>query len=76
MCFSESTSRVVLSVAPDRLNEVLGRAGSGRVPAMVLGDAGGDRLHAVGAFSVALAGGHGRVAGRDPFDHRAAPVVG
>ena len=55
MCFSESASRVVLSVAPDRINEVLGRAGSGRVPSVILGDAGGDVLHADGAFHVPLA---------------------
>jgi phosphoribosylformylglycinamidine synthase subunit PurL len=55
MCFSESASRVVLSVAPDRINEVLGRAGSGRVPSVILGDAGGDDLHADGAFHVPLA---------------------
>jgi hypothetical protein len=42
----------VLSVAPDRINEVLGRAGSGRVPSVILGDAGGDVLHADGAFHV------------------------
>ena len=52
MCFSESASRVVLSVAPDRINEVLGRAGSGRVPSVILGDAGGGDLHADGVFHV------------------------
>ena len=55
MCFSESASRVVLSVAPDRLNEVLGRAGSGRVPALILGDAGGADLHADGVRRSPLA---------------------
>ncbi len=55
MCFSESASRVVLSVAADRLNEVLGRAGSGRVPSVILGDAGGTDLHADGGFHVSLA---------------------
>ncbi len=55
MCFSESASRVVASVAPDRLDEVLDRAGSGGVPATVIGDAGGDDLRAEGAFTVARA---------------------
>ncbi len=55
MCFSESASRVVLSVAPTQLNEVLGRASSAKVPAMVLGDAGGDELRSDGAFTVSLA---------------------
>jgi phosphoribosylformylglycinamidine synthase len=55
MCFSESASRVVLSVAPAQLNEVLGRASSAKVPAMVLGDAGGDELRSDGAFTVSLA---------------------
>jgi phosphoribosylformylglycinamidine synthase len=55
MCFSESASRVVLSVAPDRLNEVLGRAASGRIPSVILGDAGGSHLHADGGFHVSLA---------------------
>jgi phosphoribosylformylglycinamidine synthase len=54
MCFSESASRVVLSVAPTALNEVLGRASSAKVPAMVLGDAGGDELRSDGAFAVSL----------------------
>jgi phosphoribosylformylglycinamidine synthase subunit PurL len=55
MCFSESASRVVLSVAPAELNEVLGRASSAKVPAMVLGDAGGLDLRSDGAFAVSLA---------------------
>jgi phosphoribosylformylglycinamidine synthase len=55
MCFSESTSRVVLSVASDRVNEVLGRASSAGVPAMIAGDAGGADLQADGVFRVPLA---------------------
>jgi phosphoribosylformylglycinamidine synthase subunit PurL len=55
MCFSESTSRVVLSVESERLNEVLGRASSAGVPTMIAGDAGGADLQADGAFRVALA---------------------
>jgi phosphoribosylformylglycinamidine synthase len=76
MCFSESASRVVLSVAPDRLNEVLGRAGSGRVPAVVLGDAGGAELHADGAFSVPLPAATRAWRDAIPSIMRAAPVVG
>ncbi|MBM3673413.1 MAG: phosphoribosylformylglycinamidine synthase subunit PurL [Actinobacteria bacterium] len=53
-CFSESASRVVCSVAPDRVSEVLGRAGAAGVPAAVLGDAGGARLQAERAFDVHL----------------------
>jgi phosphoribosylformylglycinamidine synthase len=55
MCFSESASRVVLSVPTAQLNEVLGRASSAKVPAMVLGDAGGAELRSDGAFTVPLA---------------------
>ena len=53
-CFSESASRVVLSVTPDRLDGVLARASAGGVPATVLGSAGGRRLVADGAFDVPL----------------------
>jgi phosphoribosylformylglycinamidine (FGAM) synthase-like enzyme len=51
-CFGESTSRVVLSVSPDRVAGVLGRAVAAAVPAQVVGEAKGDRLVAVGAFDV------------------------
>ena len=51
-CFGESTSRVVLSVSPDRVAGVLGRAVAAGVPAQVVGEAKGDRLVAVGAFDV------------------------
>jgi phosphoribosylformylglycinamidine (FGAM) synthase-like enzyme len=54
MCFSESTSRVVLSVASESLNEVLGRASSAGIPAMIAGDTGGAHLQADGAFRVPL----------------------
>ncbi|MGZ4688036.1 MAG: phosphoribosylformylglycinamidine synthase subunit PurL [Acidimicrobiia bacterium] len=76
MCFSESTSRVVLSVPPGRFNEVLGRASQAKVPAMVLGDAGGTDLRSDGAFTVPLA--TAKHAWRDaiPSIMRAAPVVG
>ena len=68
-CFSESTSRVVLSVAPDRVDEVTARAGAAGVPVAVVGDAAGTRLAATGAFSVDLAGGDARLPRRDPHDH-------
>jgi len=57
-CFAESASRVVLAVTPDRLAEVLTRAGAAGVRAADLGVAGGDRLVAPGAFDVALADAH------------------
>jgi phosphoribosylformylglycinamidine synthase len=53
--FSESASRVVLSVAPAEVDAVLATAEAAGVPATVLGRAGGDRLEAEGAFSVSLA---------------------
>jgi phosphoribosylformylglycinamidine (FGAM) synthase-like enzyme len=53
-CFSESASRVVLSVSPELVDTVLARAGAAGVPAWRLGDAGGGRLVAEGAFDVAL----------------------
>jgi phosphoribosylformylglycinamidine synthase len=76
MCFSESASRVVLSVPPGQLNEVLGRASQAKVPAMVLGDAGGDTLRSDGAFTVTRA--EAEHAWRDaiPSIMRSAPVVG
>ncbi len=53
-CFSESASRVVLSVDPVHADAVVARAKAAGVPVSVIGDAGGDRLHAEGAFDVAL----------------------
>ena len=53
-CFSESASRVVLSVTPDRVEDVLERVTAAGVPAQVLGTAGGDRLVAAAAFDVSL----------------------
>jgi len=53
--FSESASRVVLSVAPEREAEVLAAAAGAGVPVTVLGHAGGDRIEAEGAFSVSVA---------------------
>jgi phosphoribosylformylglycinamidine synthase len=57
-CFAESVSRVVLAVEPDRLGEVLDRAGAAGVRAVDLGVAGGDRLVATGVFDVDLAEAH------------------
>ncbi len=53
-CFSESASRVVLSVEAGRVAEVLERASAGGVPATEIGTAGGDRLVGTGAFDVGL----------------------
>lgn len=53
-CFSESASRVVLSLAPDREQVVLDRAADAGVPASVIGKADGTRLTAEEAFDVSL----------------------
>jgi phosphoribosylformylglycinamidine synthase len=53
--FSESASRVVFSVAPDREIGVVAAAINAGVPAVILGRAGGDRIEADGAFSVTVA---------------------
>jgi len=52
--FAESASRVLLSVAPDRVADVLGRAATVHVRAADIGTAGGDRLWSPD-FDVALA---------------------
>jgi len=52
--FSETASRVVLSVAPDQVESIRARARAVGVPAAVIGGAGGDRLRS-SAFDVALA---------------------
>jgi len=54
-CFSESASRVVVGVSPARVGDVLGRAREAGVPAADIGETGGDRLVATGAFDVSLA---------------------
>jgi phosphoribosylformylglycinamidine synthase len=54
-CFSESASRVVCAVDPVLVDEVLSRAATAGVPAADVGEAGGDRLVATGAFDLALA---------------------
>jgi phosphoribosylformylglycinamidine synthase len=53
--FSESASRVVVAVDPAVASDLVERARAANVPAQRLGTAGGDRLVAAGAFSVALA---------------------
>ncbi|MGI8683908.1 MAG: AIR synthase-related protein, partial [Acidimicrobiales bacterium] len=52
--FSESPSRVVVCVPPDRVAEVESRAAAAGVPASVLGTAGGDRLVVAGMLDVGL----------------------
>ena len=42
--FGESASRVVVSVAPDRVDELLSLARREQVPAAVIGRVGGDRI--------------------------------
>ena len=51
-CFAESTSRIVVTVTPERLASVLGQAAAAGVPARVVGECGGERLNALGAFDV------------------------
>jgi phosphoribosylformylglycinamidine synthase len=58
VCFSESTSRVVLAVASSDLARVLAMATDAGVPVAEIGEAGGDRLSAVGAFDVGLDDAH------------------
>jgi phosphoribosylformylglycinamidine synthase len=52
--FGESTSRVVVAVAPEQVAAVLGAAAAAGVPAAVVGQAGGDQCIADGAFAVPL----------------------
>ncbi len=52
--FSESASRVVVTLDPARADDLVERARAANVPAQRLGTAGGDRLVADGAFTVAL----------------------
>ncbi len=54
-CFAESTSRVIVAVEREVVASLLARAATAGVPASVIGEAGGDRLIASGAFDVALA---------------------
>jgi phosphoribosylformylglycinamidine synthase len=54
VAFGESTSRVILAVAPDNVAALLGAAAAASVPAAAIGIARGDRCTAPGAFDVAL----------------------
>jgi phosphoribosylformylglycinamidine synthase len=54
-CFSESASRIVLSVGPDHVAAITARAQAAGVAVEVIGRVGGDRLIAAGAFDVSLA---------------------
>jgi phosphoribosylformylglycinamidine synthase len=53
-CFSESASRVVLALSPERAAEVVARAAAAGVPAQDIGEAGGGSLVLEGAFEVTL----------------------
>ena len=52
--FSESPSRVVVCVSPERVPEVEARASAADVPVSALGTAGGDRLVVSGVLDVGL----------------------
>ncbi|MGH8993087.1 MAG: AIR synthase-related protein, partial [Acidimicrobiia bacterium] len=54
VCFAESANRVIVSVVPDEVAEVLARARAAGVPGAELGVAGGDRLVFEGCFDVGL----------------------
>jgi len=51
-CFSESASRVLVTVAPGSLDALLARADAAGVAAAELGSTGGRRLHVEGALDV------------------------
>ncbi len=53
-CFGETASRIVLAVAADRVDKVVGRAQVAGVAVAELGEGGGARLVADGTFDVAL----------------------
>ncbi len=53
-CFSESTSRVVLSVSADQVDRVVERATAAKVLVGVIGTATGEQLLARGAFAISL----------------------
>ena len=52
--FSESASRVIVSVAPEELTRVLERAAAAKVPATVIGQTGGNRLRIAVAGQIAI----------------------
>ena len=64
--FSESASRVVLSVAPERVAAVVDRARAAGVEAAELGEATGDRIVAEGGVRRRPRRRHPRLARRDP----------
>ncbi len=70
-CFSESTSRVVVTVDPAGLEDVLTRARDARVPARDAGMTGGTRLVVDGALDVALA--DASASWRDAIPNHVAP---
>ena len=68
--FSESASRVVVSVAPERVAAVVDRAGAAGLVAADVGEATGDRLIAEGDFDVTLADATSAWQRRDPVATR------
>jgi phosphoribosylformylglycinamidine synthase len=52
--FSESASRVIVSVAPEELTRVLERAAAAKVPATVIGQTGGNRLRIAVAGQIVI----------------------
>ena len=52
--FGESASRVVVSVAPDRVDDVLSRAAASGVPARIIGRTGGTALRVEVAGKTAI----------------------
>jgi len=52
--FSESASRVLVSVAPEELTRVLERAAAAKVPATVIGQTGGNRLRIAVAGQIVI----------------------
>ena len=53
-CFSESASRIVVTVPPEKLSEVLTAAADAKVVARDCGTTGGTRLIVNGVFDVAV----------------------
>jgi phosphoribosylformylglycinamidine synthase len=52
--FGESASRVIVSLTTDALADVLGRAAAAGVPARVIGQTGGNRLHLAVGGAIAI----------------------
>ncbi len=72
-CFSESTSRVVVAVAPDAVDGLLDRARVAGVPARDCGSTGGERFVIDGACDVTVA--DATAAWRDAIPNRVAGDV-